>query len=391
MQTHAIIMAGGEGKRMQSTVPKVLHHVLGEPMIVKILKKVMQLNVEKIYVVCGSALSNIQNTVCEHIDSTDNIVFVNQPIARGTGNAVNHCLPHLAGKDVNVLILNGDTPLIDVTLDMFVKSPVPALMVTHLDNPYGNGRIITNNDGQFNSIVEEKDASPDEKKVNLVNCGVYYVSSLDLKKFIPKLNCNNAQNEYYLTDVCAYLNNVINLVCIPKDIQYELTNVNSPIDLARAERQAIQCKLMKMNMVMRPLAEDDFSKGYLDLLCELSDTIKNKTAEFFAVIYTDVSTNKKHHIYVIEDIAQQKIVANVTLLVEPKFIHDGMNVGHIEDVVVSKSYRAQKLGKTLVEYVNTLMMELKCYKVILDCSEGLEGFYNKSGYDKRNIQMAMYQ
>ena len=106
MQTHAIIMAGGEGKRMQSTLPKVLHQVLGEPMIVKILKKVMQLNVEVMYVVCGSALSKIQSTVCEYIDNTDNIVFVNQPIARGTGDAIKHCLPHLVNKDVNVLILN---------------------------------------------------------------------------------------------------------------------------------------------------------------------------------------------------------------------------------------------------------------------------------------------
>jgi bifunctional UDP-N-acetylglucosamine pyrophosphorylase/glucosamine-1-phosphate N-acetyltransferase len=384
-------MAGGEGKRMQSTLPKVLHQVLGEPMIVKILKKVMQLNVEVMYVVCGSALSKIQSTVCEYIDKTDNIVFVNQPIARGTGDAIKHCLPHLVNKDVNVLILNGDTPLVDATLDMFIRTPVPALMVTHLDNPHGNGRIIRNDDGSFVGIVEEKDALVDEKKISLVNCGVYYVSSNDLQKYIPMLTCNNTQNEYYLTDVCAYLRDKLNLVCIPKDIQYELTNVNSPTDLDKAERQGIQCNLKRMGMVVRGLAADDFKKGYLDLMCELSDTIPNKSAEFFASIFEKVYKNDNYHVYVIEDVAQQRIVANVTLLVEHKFIHDGMNVGHIEDVVVARTHRSQKLGKALVQYVNTLMRELKCYKFILDCSDSLEGFYTKIGYGKKNIQMAVYQ
>lgn len=390
MQTHAIIMAGGEGKRMQSTVPKVLHQVMGEPMIVKILKKVMKFDVEVIYVVCGSALSKIQSTVCEYIDKTDNIVFVNQSIARGTGDAIKHCLPHLVNKDVNVLILNGDTPLINATLELFITTPVPALMVTHLDNPYGNGRIVRNDDGSFVGIVEEKDASVDEKKISLVNCGVYYISSHDLQKYIPMLTCNNAQNEYYLTDVCAFLKEKLNLVCIPKDFQYELINVNSPIDLAKAERQGIQCNLKTMGLIVRTLAEDDFNKGYLDLLCELSDTIPNKSGEFFASIFDKVNKNEDYHVYVIEDVVQQRIVANVTLVVEHKFIHDGMNVGHIEDVVVAKTHRSNKLGKALVEYVNTLMRELKCYKFILDCSDSLEGFYSKIGYQKKNIQMAVY-
>lgn len=391
MQTHAIIMAGGEGKRMQSTVPKVLHQVLGEPMIVKILKKVIQLNVEVIYVVCGSALSKIQSTVCEYIDKTNNIVFVNQSIARGTGDAIKHCLPHLMNKDVNVLILNGDTPLIDATIELFITTPVPALMVTHLDNPHGNGRIVRNDDGSFVGIVEEKDASMDEKKISLVNCGVYYISSNDLQKYIPMLTCNNAQNEYYLTDVCAFLKEKLNLVCIPKEFQYELINVNSPTDLAKAERQAIQWNLKTMGLVVRTLAEDDFNKGYLDLLCELSDTITNKSAEFFASMFDKVNKNDDYHVYVIEDVVQERIVANVTLLVEHKFIHDGMNVGHIEDVVVARTHRSNKLGKALVQYVNTLMRELKCYKFILDCSDNLEGFYSKIGYDKKNIQMAIYQ
>lgn len=390
MQTHAIIMAGGEGKRMQSTTPKVLHNVCGEPMIVRILKKVMQLNVEKIYIVCGSTLGQIQDIVRKYFDEADNILFVNQPIARGTGDAVKQCIPMLENINVNVLILNGDTPLIDDTLNMFVKSATPALMVTHLDNPHGNGRIVTSSQGRFMRIVEEKDATPNEKEIKLVNCGVYLVSSTDLCAFIPLLTCDNAQNEYYLTDVCGFLKDRMHLVQVPKDIQYELINVNSPIDLATAERHLIVRNLRRINMIVRPLHVTDFTKGYLALLCELSDTITCKSQEFFDSMVNTINNNNNHHVFVIEDTIEKRVVATVTLLVEPKFIHNGMCVGHIEDVVVSRTHRTQKLGKMLMEYVNTWMRELNCYKLILDCHEGLEAFYKMTGYTKKNIQMAIY-
>ncbi len=390
MQTHVIIMAGGEGKRMQSTIPKVLHNVCGEPMIVRILKKVMQLNVEKVYIVCGSTLGQIQDAIQKYFEDTNNIVFVNQPIARGTGDAIKHCIPMLANTNVNVLILNGDTPLIDDTLNMFIKSKNPALMITHLDNPHGNGRIMTNSQGHFMHIVEEKDASPEEKEIKLVNCGVYFISSADLCAFIPLLTCNNAQNEYYLTDVCGFLKDKMHLVQVPKDIQYELINVNSPIDLANAERQLIVRNLRRINMVVRPLNTNDFTKGYLDLLCELSNTITCKSQVFFDSVMTTIQNNNRHHVFVMEDTIEQRIVATVTVLVEPKFIHNGMCVGHIEDVVVSRTHRTQKLGKILMEYVNTWMRELNCYKFILDCHEDLEAFYKKASYGKKSIQMAVY-
>lgn len=390
MQTHAIIMAGGEGKRMQSTIPKVLHNVCGEPMLVKIVKRVMQLNVERIYIVCGKTLSTIQSVVCEHIDNK-NIIFVNQPIARGTGDAIRYCLPLLQNVNVNVLILNGDTPLVDVTLDLITKSPLPALMITHLDNPHGNGRIVMDKEGCFTRIVEEKDASTEEKKINLVNCGVYYISSTDLNTYIPMLTCNNAQNEYYLTDICGFIKDNLHLVEVPKTMQFELINVNSPIDLAFAERQAITYDLQRKCMNIRELQSEDFNKGYLDLVCQLSDTIPHKSNDFFDSIMNTIINNNKHHIYVVEDTITQKVIATVTLLVEPKFIHNGMNVGHIEDVVVAKTHRNHRLGTVLLRYVNTWMRDFNCYKFILDCDQCLEEFYNKNGYVKKNIQMALYQ
>ena len=141
-ETHAIIMAGGEGKRMNSNIPKVLHCVIDEEMIVNIIRKVMTLNVSKIYIVCGRHLETIKNCISARIGDNFEIVYVNQSVPLGTGDAIRQCLPYFKNVDVNVLILNGDTPLIDVSLNEFVKCETPSLMVTHLDNPFGDRKSV---------------------------------------------------------------------------------------------------------------------------------------------------------------------------------------------------------------------------------------------------------
>jgi NDP-sugar pyrophosphorylase family protein len=391
MQTHAIIMAGGEGKRMQSSLPKVLHKVFGEPMIVRILKRVIQLNVHTVYIVCGNAMEQIREAVNEHFSADHNIHFVHQPIARGTGDAIKCCLPYIQDKDVNVLILNGDTPLLNTTLDVFLKSPAPSLMVTHLANPYGNGRIIMNKQGAFVRIVEEKDATEAERKVSLVNCGVYYITSHDLLQYIPQLSCNNIQKEYYLTDICEFIRHKLHVVEMPKESQYELINVNSPADLMKAERYVIEQHLRKQGFLMRKLEVNDYYKGYLSLISQLSNTIDDDSLAFFQTIYSKLHENKNHHIYVVEDVSLKTIVGNICLLVEPKFIHNGKSVGHIEDVVVSSTHRSKKIGCLMIDYMTTFMNEFNCYKFILDCDAKLERFYNKCGYENKNIQMSLYK
>jgi NDP-sugar pyrophosphorylase family protein len=383
-------MAGGEGKRMRSTTPKVLHKVMGEPMIVRIIKKVLQLNIDTIYIVCGRAMSEIQSVVNTYfVQSSHNILFVEQPIARGTGDAVKYCLPLLA-NNTNVLILNGDTPLVDTTLDLFIGSQAPALMVTNLEKPYGNGRIVTNTSGKFMCIVEEKDASAEEKRITLVNCGVYLVSSKDLATYIPQLLPNNAQNEYYLTDICGLLSQELTLVEVPKEIQYELINVNCPSDLMLSERYAIERHLRSNGLTIRPLEESDGDKGYLELLSQLSDTIDDKSFAYFQNVYWRIMRNPYHHVFVVEDTNTCKVISSVTLLVEPKFIHNSEHVGHIEDVVVSPAYRSKKIGKMLVDYVITFVHEFNCYKMILDCDQALTKFYEKSGFISKNVQMSLY-
>lgn len=392
---HAIIMAGGMGKRMKSTIPKVLNTICGEPMILCIIKKVLSLDVEKMYIVCGKFKDDIKGCVdhCNVLSKHPGIKieYVNQLVPQGTGDAIKCCLPYLPKHDVDVLILNGDTPLIDSSLDDFVQNTSPCLMVTSLDNPTGQGRIICSSQGgSFLEIVEEKDATDDQKNVQLVNCGVYLISSTDLQHHIPLISNNNAQSEFYLTDICGMLKDKMSLYELQSSKQNELVNVNTCQDLNNAERILCQTFFKQNNLIFRCLKETDYYKGYLDLMKQLSDTVTISSFVEFKEILSAINMNTDHNVYVLEDTISGSIVASITLLCEQKFIRGGKSAIHIEDVVVENVYRGRNIGVQLLRYVNTLVYDMNAYKVILDCKEGLEKFYKMSGFTKTSIQMSKY-
>jgi dTDP-glucose pyrophosphorylase/predicted GNAT family N-acyltransferase len=393
---HAIVMAGGEGKRMNSSIPKVLHTVGGEAMILRIVRKVASLNIDKLYIVCGKYQSEIKACInksnIQEMFSNIDITYVHQGVPKGTGDAIKCCLPHLpTHTNYDVLILNGDTPLIDTSLNEFVLCNSPSLMVTSLKNPTGQGRIVKREtDGGFERIVEEKDATSEEKRINVVNCGVYLISSKDLIEHIPNIANNNAQSEYYLTDICGMLNDRLNIHELPQHIQHELVNVNTCQELNNAENIIGHLFFKKNNLQFRSLEESDFFKGYVELMTQLSDTLTISSFEDFKEILDCIRLNSNHHIYVIEDANTKRIIANITLIVEKKFIRGGKSAVHIEDVVVDGSYRGKNIGVQMLRYVNTLIYNMDAYKVILDCKEGLESFYGNSGFTKTAIQMSKY-
>lgn len=391
-------MAGGEGKRMKSKIPKVLNLVGGEPMIARIVQKVSRIGISKILIVAGKYEDQIKDAT-QHLETdTTSIVYVPQIVPQGTGDAIKQCLAYLPStndEDVDVIILNGDTPLINEALDNFVasvKHQTPSLMVTSLDNPMGQGRIcidpITN---KFVKIVEEKDASDGEKLIQLVNCGVYLVTSNDLNKYVPLITNNNAQNEYYLTDICGMMRDRMTIFELPKSLQQELLNVNTREDLCKAEQIICESFFNTNRFHFRTLTTTDYGKGYLDLLRQLSDTITITSLEDFESLLDEIQSNKNHMVYVIEDLATNRIIANCTLIVEKKFIRGGRNAVHIEDVVVDSEYRGKNIGVQLLRYINAISaLDLNAYKVILDCKTELEAFYNKSGFSKSSIQMSKY-
>lgn len=201
-----VIMAGGEGKRMNSTLPKVLHYYQGIPMLVRIIQTVKLLNPYKIIVIAGKHKEQIKETVSLY--AIHDIAYVNQQEPLGTGDAIKCTLPYI--KNTNkVLILNGDTPLITDTILrnlLSYREPMPrrnliTIIAGTMENPAGYGRMICNESQNLLYIVEEKDCNEDERKVNTINSGIYFIDGELLHSYIPKITNDNVQKEYYLTDI----------------------------------------------------------------------------------------------------------------------------------------------------------------------------------------------
>jgi len=235
-----IIMAGGLGKRMNSTLPKVLHSISNEPMLVRVIKQALVLNPKKILIVVGKYKNIIESTIKEFVD-LNNISFVNQPEALGTGHAIQCCIPELLNYDnSNVLILSGDVPLLksSTMLNLVSNFNKVKLMTSIFDNPYGCGRILETNN-LFDRIIEEKDCTLEEKKINKINCGIYAFNSNILCKYLPLLNNNNSQGEYYLTDIVEIIkkneNINIDMYEISKEKQIEIIGVNTAEQLVELE------------------------------------------------------------------------------------------------------------------------------------------------------------
>ena len=163
-----IIMAGGLGKRMNSDTPKVLLEINSKPIIVKIISECLKLDVDKIIIVVGIYEEIIKKTIYKFIQDINRLYFIRQEPPLGTGHAILCCLPYLQNyhSNTNICILSGDCPLItSSTINKFFDDSLMKIGISYLENPSGYGRIIEVNN-RFNKIVEEKDCSEYEKKVN---------------------------------------------------------------------------------------------------------------------------------------------------------------------------------------------------------------------------------
>ena len=241
------IMAGGEGKRMRSNLPKVLHLFRGKPMLAWVIEASMTLSPKKIVVITGKFHEQIIRTLSEYMDIFG-LVFIQQKKPLGTGDAIKSSLGQYEMGD-RVLILNGDTPLINQSvLETFVNNAKTSCVVlsTRLENPHGYGRIICQ-EGYFVGIIEEKDANIEQKKINQVNAGLYLISGEVLHMYIPKITNENNQKEYYLTDIIGLVNgseykeitgHQVSTVLIEDDenIRGRLRGINSPEELHELEK-----------------------------------------------------------------------------------------------------------------------------------------------------------
>jgi len=200
-----IILAAGRGTRMKSDLPKVLHPVCGVPMIQHVVKAARSVSRHKPLVVIGYQAELVSEELGTTVD------YVLQEKQLGTGHALMMAGPHLGGFPGDLLVLYGDTPLItEKTLIGMVAEHHKAqagvtVLSVEVDEPTGYGRIVRDKNGDLQGIVEEKDASPTEKKIKEVNTGIYLFDCQELNKSLNQLKPDNAQGEYYLTDVISLL------------------------------------------------------------------------------------------------------------------------------------------------------------------------------------------
>ena len=231
---HVIVLAAGEGKRMKSAQPKVLMPLAGRPMLAHVLDTARTLQPARIHVVHGHLGEQVKAALTDLGD----LSWVHQPQQHGTGHAVRLAMPDVP-EDARVLVLYGDVPLIRAdTLRKLLQLETPlAALVTQLDNPYGYGRVVRDGIGRIRSIVEEKDATAEQRTINWVNSGILAADARRLRVWINNLNDQNAQREYYLTDVFAQANEEgepaeASLCLNPQ----EVFGANDPWQLAGLER-----------------------------------------------------------------------------------------------------------------------------------------------------------
>ena len=230
-----IILAAGLGKRMHSELPKVLHKVADKSLIRHVIESALALNPSDIHVVYGYKGAQVQQELTD-ID----IVWVEQAEQLGTGHAVAQAIPNIS-DDAMVLVLCGDVPLIKPTTLEVLYSKVDAhslgVLTVMLDNPTGYGRIIRNAQGNIVRIVEEKDANDEIKKIKEVNTGIFVIPAAHLRRWLGLLKNDNAQGEYYLTDIITLaVAEHMPIHTTSCENSYEVMGVNNRQHLALLER-----------------------------------------------------------------------------------------------------------------------------------------------------------
>lgn len=198
----AIVLAAGKGTRMESDLAKVLFPVCGRPMIEYVLDALDASGVQRRVIVVGYQAQDVRAALANH----SRLEFVEQTEQLGTGHAVQVCREQIQSHDGAVLVLTGDSPLVQINslkqlLDEFDRTrPACILGTLHKDDPTGLGRIVRDDSGEFSGIVEEKDATDDQRKITEVNMSTYVFHAPDLLDALAKLSNENRQGEYYLTD-----------------------------------------------------------------------------------------------------------------------------------------------------------------------------------------------
>jgi bifunctional UDP-N-acetylglucosamine pyrophosphorylase/glucosamine-1-phosphate N-acetyltransferase len=243
-QLCAIVLAAGKGKRMKSDLPKVLHELAGKPIVQHVLDMLSELDVERVIVVVGHQAKKVIESI-----RSPGVVFVEQKQQLGTGHAVKVAEDELADTAGDVLVLNGDVPLLrpetvrGLIAEHRRRNSAGTVLTASLSNPAGYGRIVRGENGKVLRIVEHKDATEAERQIAEINSGTFVFKRTPLFEALTRIDSDNRQGEYYLTDVMKILLELGMPIAAYRAEDYrETLGVNSAEELDLIER-VIKAKL----------------------------------------------------------------------------------------------------------------------------------------------------
>jgi bifunctional UDP-N-acetylglucosamine pyrophosphorylase/glucosamine-1-phosphate N-acetyltransferase len=278
----AVVPAAGEGKRMKSATPKVLHPLCGRPMILHVLDALAALPLDRIVVVVGHGAENVTKTVQEHLAGDVPVEFIEQPVQRGTGDAVAVGLTAFADDvhdEDDVIVVFGDAPLLrsetlaTLATEHRVSDAAATLLTARLADPSSYGRVVRDANRNVEGIVEEADASPEQLLINEVNPSIYCFRRGLLAPALRRLVPDNAQGEYYLTDVIGVLRQAGHVVgAIEAADPIDVLQANDRAQLADAEaelRARINHQWMRAGVTMV-----DPARTYVDSGVELAAEVR---------------------------------------------------------------------------------------------------------------------
>ncbi len=278
----AVVLAAGEGTRMRSSTPKVLHSLCGRPILLHLLDTLVALPLERVVVVVGHGAERVTKTLQEQLATETPIEFVEQRVQRGTGDAASVGLtgfPDDVDGEYDIVIITGDIPLLRpetvaaLAREHRSSDATATLLTAVLPDPTGYGRVVRDEQGRVERIVEQTDATPDELAIAEVNPSIYCFRRGLLAPALRRLSPENAQGEYYLTDVIGVLRQAGHQVIgIPADDPLETMGVNDRAQLAEAEavlRARINARWMREGVTMV-----DPARTYVDATVELEPDVR---------------------------------------------------------------------------------------------------------------------
>lgn len=351
-----VVLAAGKGTRMKSSLPKPLHKIGGQPMLSHVLAAARKLNPSQLIVIYGHEGEKLKDAYRDQQD----ITWVEQKTFLGTGDAMKYAMPDIL-PDSNVLVLYGDTPLIDPASlqEMLDKTNEQSIcwLTVEADTPFGYGRIIRNDANEMVAIIEEKDATPEQKTITEVNSGLFAISSNVLSNLLPRISNNNQQNEFYLTDVVKLaIEDHLTINTVAGDFTL-LRGVNDRVQLSELEEiyQDQQRKMLMLSGVTLISPKTVYINGEIKLKGQ------DITIEPYVTLSGTVSLGNNVHIGQGSHITNAKLCDNVVVhaysMIESSLIYENVSIGPYARLRTNSILKANSRVGNFVETKNITLGE----------------------------------